>query len=650
MFIRTALLLLLTFAANNSFANIFEKIPLQTKELLIPSGSFGAWIDTGDFNGDGLNDLAIGTPAQTGQLEDGQVAVFINSQSGFTEPMIITIQESSTRFGDWITSLGDINGDGFDDLGVTATRATFVDAPQSSGKIYIYYGGNQGLTTEPDLVINSSDLQIEFLRSLRAAGDLNFDGYDDFIVGVGLPTLFFGSGAGPSMQRTYSFTAPANMSPFVRTGDINGDGIDDLLLSKSDFRNGDGAVFEYFGASQSVEFTNSKRLNVPGSGNGGSLTTGDINDDGYNDLIVGKSTAQGGSTANVGRVYYFLGSSNGLPESPSFQLSGSGENNYFGGGVKVLGDLDADGFNDYAVRSGRSSFSTDSLTRLYFGSDDPENPIILTDYPSIFNITPIGDVNSDGFADVVMTSVQLDEQTNRYSINIYTGATRNQPPILNNSPPSTGLENELYEYTPDVVDPENEQLTFSFNGQLPEWATFDPSNGSVSGVPGFYDAGTYLINIFIDDPSGNRIETGVVVLEIENNNRLPIFTSTPQTQVDIGANFSYQVEFTDEDNDNQLALTVSALPSWLSFNSETNTLSGTPTPTNEGSNQVSLLLSDGIDQISQNFVLNVERVSEVAAESDASGGSINFGLLLFIFILSTLRQLIPRIKRTGRSL
>ncbi|WP_018275935.1 putative Ig domain-containing protein [Teredinibacter turnerae] len=152
----------------------------------------------------------------------------------------------------------------------------------------------------------------------------------------------------------------------------------------------------------------------------------------------------------------------------------------------------------------------------------------------------------------------------------------NRAPTISGTPATTGSEGVAYSFVPTGFDPDGDRLTFSVLN-LPSWASFDDTTGTVSGTPGFADSGTYSnIIVGVNDLRGG-VDTlpafSIVVAEV---NRAPTLSGTPAASVAEDASYSFVPVVNDPDTDNTLTLSITNKPSWASFNTTTGALTGTP--------------------------------------------------------------------------
>ncbi|BAQ16726.1 FG-GAP-like repeat-containing protein [Methyloceanibacter caenitepidi] len=319
----------------------------------------------GDINGDGIADFVINAPRADDNPDTSAGAAYVvyGGQSGLNSSASLNLndvggtvlgfrlvgEQSSDYAGNTVSSAGDINGDGFDDLIVSAFLGDAdhgTDPNSNEGAAYVIFGG-QGLTGTHNLAEVGASGQIEGFK-------LN--------------------GVDPGDR----IGAVANI------GDINGDGIDDMAVSAQyadtpGSAGADGATYVIYGDT-SLPVTGPLNLaDVGGSIAGfeiqGELTlgtlngvaaAGDVNGDGIDDFILGARGfgASVGPDANMGSAYVIFGTSSGLSGDvllsdlsadgslnglAGFQLIGEAGDNYAGNSVSGAGDVNGDGFDDLLI-------------------------------------------------------------------------------------------------------------------------------------------------------------------------------------------------------------------------------------------------------------------------------------------------------------
>jgi len=184
----------------------------------------------------------------TSDFEDGE-AFFVNIDGGTLKLARTLMQEwtamgesTSDRFGYSVASAGDVNGDGYDDVVVGAYNND--GAGSDAGEAYVYHGSSSGLSATPDWSDLGEAADDRFGYSVAPAGDVNGDGYDDVIVGAhrndgagsdaGEAYVYHGSSSGLSATPDWSDQGEADSDEFggnvASAGDVNGDGYDDVIV------------------------------------------------------------------------------------------------------------------------------------------------------------------------------------------------------------------------------------------------------------------------------------------------------------------------------------------------------------------------------------------------------------------------------------
>src|SRR5262245_26772261 len=284
----------------------------------------------GDVNGDGISDLLIGD--STGNNYNGLAYVVFGTASGFSATLDLSSLNGSNGFkflgapGDYagatIASAGDVNGDGFDDIIIGAPGHTANQWYQ--GAAYVVFGTASGFpaTVQATSLNGSNGFEIDGAGqldsagwSVSSAGDVNGDGFDDIILSAqphtapnnsaGVSYVVFGHASGFPADINVSTLNGANGFSITgehagdysgnvvsSAGDINGDGFDDLLVTTiPSYSNPNGNAYVVFGKASGFP-TNINLSSLDGS-NGFKInlynvsSAGDINGDGFSDLVIG---------------------------------------------------------------------------------------------------------------------------------------------------------------------------------------------------------------------------------------------------------------------------------------------------------------------------------------------------------------------------
>lgn len=366
----------------------------------------------GDINGDGIDDIVVGARFADGpndREDSGTAYLIFGSQTPQASIDLAAGQQDATilgaRPGDGLgfsAAASDLNGDGVKDVVVAAPFAGPQDQPSSNpGRVYIIFG-TSALPTRIDLAQDEADVTITgsgeggFFGDSVASGDINGDGTADLIIGATFDSGPGGDGAPIRGGAVYVFFGRASwpqalsagdgdialfgadefdeLGDFVTSGDINGDGFDDVIATAEAADGPDNGrptaaeVHVLFGGD-SIEGTfqialGQQDLSVYGAKAqdtlGFSLAAGDIDGDGIDELIMGARLGDGpdDAVAEAGQVYIVSGSEQlpstiDLAELPDFVTAVYGQNTgSFLGSSETVADLDGDGRGELIMGTG----------------------------------------------------------------------------------------------------------------------------------------------------------------------------------------------------------------------------------------------------------------------------------------------------------
>lgn len=438
----------------------------------------------GDFNGDGVDDFAVGAAnnGPNGSTDNGVAYVVygasgglpadltpadltpadLDGVNGFTIPGASSGSTVGDLLGNSITGVGDMNGDGYDDLAVSAFYGDPDGEVRREGQAYVLYGtASLGTATvDPATLapgevsfIAGGNLDRGLGSDIANAGDVNGDGFDDLIISTentnGKANVLFGSATGlpdsidadeiGSSVPGIEVTGQGNFGFLGKrvsgAGDLNGDGIDDLIVTeglKSNTEAFDGSAYVVFGATglsninvdtlaaadgfefQGLDVFDGVGLTV--------ASAGDVNDDGLDDLIIG-----GGN----GEAYVIFGDDTGpiwaqdrndLDGSNGFTIKADPAD----GGARMqavsgAGDVDNDGIDDLLISTRKDAF-------VVYGSDtgfDAQLELALMTAAQGFKIdgmngevdvSAAGDINDDGIADILLADWSANAASEAYVI------------------------------------------------------------------------------------------------------------------------------------------------------------------------------------------------------------------------------------------
>jgi len=330
----------------------------------------------GDLNSDGYDDVIVGANNYSSGI--GRAYVYFGGSSmDNTADVTLTGEGTGSFFGVSVSGAGDLNGDGYDDVIVGAHYYS-----SKTGRAYVYFGGSS-MNNTADVTLTGEGTDNQFGYSVSGAGDLNGDGYDDVIVGApyyssgtGRAYVYFG---GSSMNNTADVIMTGGTydcfgNSVSGTGDLNGDGYDDVIVGAYDYSSGTGRAHVYFGGSSmnntaDVTLTGEEAINHFGCSVSGA---GDLNGDGYDDVIVGAYNY----SSETGRAYVYFGGSS-MDKTADVIMTGEGISNAFGCSVSGAGDANSDGYDDVIVGAYVYSEST-GRSYVYFGGSSMNNTADVT--------------------------------------------------------------------------------------------------------------------------------------------------------------------------------------------------------------------------------------------------------------------------------
>lgn len=414
---------------------------ISSSELVPLSGTttgdkFGKAVAGGDFNGDGIGDLA----ASSGIAGVNYVSIIYGTS---TLPAAMTVSTTNSslitgtsgdNFGGNL-AVGNINGDTFDDLVISATGDT-VAGGANSGGVYILYGRSAAVSSG---AITSDSMYVKirggfgFLTGTAiAVGDINADSYDDVMIGSpndassgGSAAIVYGRSAvyvdEMAVTSLGRFTGEASFDDFgsgLAISDMTGDGIDDIAIGapgNDDGGLGAGSVYFIPGQTTSFAGSNSVSTRVELTGKAGAdaagshVAIGDVTGDGLADLlIVAAGNDDGGS--NAGAVFLVQGnafiSSGSL--STAIEFKGDAASDAISKVATV--DINGDGVDDLII--GASSVNS-SAGAVYVGGGDSQGGSLASTSTKVTGGTSElfgssiggGDLNGDGFQDLYIGAI-----------------------------------------------------------------------------------------------------------------------------------------------------------------------------------------------------------------------------------------------------
>ena len=516
---------------------------------------------TGRWNGDNRSDLAMCSVANnscwlyygTGSIGDARL---------LGEPDVIFVGPNGA-FGASVTFIGDVNGDGLEELAVGAPNATGEGGVLGGGSLWLFFGRNDAFRGQvgyydANTTVFGRGAGDNLGFSASAAGDVDGDGYGDFWVGapnasdagvqVGAVLLYRGRFAWPT--ELYEGAASLRLVGNSQGGgfgrvllgkvDLNNDSRWDLLTSSTKYRDRSGAAVGAafaFAAPFPLDgrTVNASRANITFWGNslvptlGSSLAFApDFTKEGGRVVLVG-APAYSNNTSSGGSVYVFKITAVTCCQTVNAWdavglLYTKEPNDQAGLSLAGGGDIDHDGFSDLILGAPSSEVGTRTdagRVFIVYGNDTSRQPLLLDDRAEglegkgnrsyLGNLVQLADFNGDGWADLIV-SAPGDPLAASQGGAVYgfVGRPRNRAPVVSLN--FTGNLTEGAEITvrANITDADRDRLTWEWAG-----ATDGRNHDGVRFMVLVYDdEGTGFVLITVFDGTLSTIAT--LLLEIAN--------------------------------------------------------------------------------------------------------------------------------------
>lgn len=623
----------------------------------------------GDVNGDGFNDILIGVPFnEEGMPSMGQVYVIFGGKTGWSMDTNLSNANASFIGGSSICGAGDVNKDGYDDILI---------GDLGSRSVHLFFGRPTG---EWMMDMTLSEVNASFIpepgetrvgESMCGAGDVNGDGYDDFLIGdafngetfihAGQTYLILGKDTSQWSLNNMLSDADASFQGEAENdesgillaggGDVNKDGYDDFLIGAPTRNMPMGEFYLFLGKSTGWSMDTSLSnadASYEGEGECTSMDIdGDFNNDGYDDILIGGGNVDAGASLN-GKTYVVLGkrtgwSMNRYLSNSYISIIGEEPSDHCGWSVSNAGDVNKDGFDDIlvgAMGNGENGFLSGQVYIIYGKIFQQQTSIDLSEADVSFlgegspeflgtSVSGLGDVNGDGIDDIIMAGphVQSDNPGNIY---LAFGISSTDPLSVSSVETYTDPDYSIQAEAADV----NDLVYIELTGVDGNSSTWDQTLVNIS----FSESSTKIVQVRLWETGANtgvyrnffRIPLSSEYLETItfSSRKDPSKNDTIIVNTDILIGPFYDNKTATEDKEyresywnygwsDQLTWLFTTDKDWLKFDPVRQELWGNPDNGDVGITLVNITLKDNQGNSDEHlFIISVENVAPIMTGED----------------------------------
>ena len=430
----------------------------------------------GDVNNDGYSDVIIGCRS----LEKAYVYHGSNTGLSLTANWTEEGDQPGSQFGFSVSTAGDVNDDGFDD--VIVGTPFYTENLTDQGKIFIYFGSANGLSNDANWT-TAGESAFDYLgETTSSAGDVNGDGFSDIIVGTyrrypqGRAYVFHGSSSGPSA--IYNWSAEGDTAWFAYSvacaGDVNGDGYSDVIVGNFSAH---GKAYVYHGSNVGLSISPdwiTEGYYIDCALGWSVSSAGDVNGDGYSDVLVM-------CRCSIAKIFVFMGSASGIEDLPAWSLDLPSYTSYWSG--SFAGDANGDGYSDIIIGT------DDGRAFLFQGSSNGLSNVAAWEINiggNFRTVSTAGDVNGDGLSDVILGNYVFGKAYAYYGSVVLTPYIQSVSPGMNaiSASRSSDLRVEfVVDMNPSTINNSNIKIYGYESGLIPAVISYNISNRTATINP-----------------------------------------------------------------------------------------------------------------------------------------------------------------------